>query len=68
MKNYYFTFCGIHEHKNGYVKIIAKDVYSARERMFEVYNEKWGFQYSEEEFLPQIKQYGLYKVETLKAL
>jgi len=58
---YYFTFgCG-QAHPKGYVKI--KGTYeSAREDMVIRFGLKWAFQYTEEQFLPQIERFGLVQV------
>jgi len=57
--NYYFTFMGKQtDLKNKYVKI--NDTYlAARGRMCAIFSDQWAFQYTEEEFLPQIEEYGL---------
>jgi len=57
--NYYFTFMGRQtDLKNKYVKI--NDTYlAARGRMCAIFSDQWAFQYTEEEFLPQIEEYGL---------
>ena len=44
-QNWYFTFCGVHEQSNCYVKIFGT-FESSREEMFRGFGEKWGFQYS----------------------
>ena len=62
-KAWYFTFCGNHKYPNGYVKIFANDFGEARQKMFDMYEDKWGFQYTEEEFEGQVEQFGLYEVK-----
>ena len=65
MKNYYFTYGTGHTTDDGfsldmfYTKIAAESYGKARQRMFAARGDSWAFQYSEEEFLPQIEQYGL---------
>ena len=44
-----FTFGGDQKHAGKYVKIRGTAV-SARDKMFNKYGDKWGFQYSEEEW------------------
>lgn len=57
--NWYFTFMqkqyGL---KDKYVKIYGTYT-DAREEMCYRYDDEWAFQYSEEDFIPQIKEYGL---------
>ena len=38
----------------------------AQEKMFENFGKKWAFQYSEEDFLPQIEKYGLTEIGGMK--
>jgi len=59
---WYFTFVGKQNIlRNKYVKISG--TYSeARKKMCENFGDLWGFQYSEEDFLPQIEQYGLTEI------
>jgi hypothetical protein len=47
---YYFTFCGRHDLAGYCQPIEAKDYGTAREKMFELHGDKWGFQYSEKEW------------------
>lgn len=56
---WYFTF-GTDERglQNSYVKIEGT-FDEAREKMFEAFGDQWAFQYSEEQFLPQITAYNL---------
>ena len=60
-ENWYFTFGIGHAHPNGYVKINGT-FNSAREQMHKMYGPKGAFQYSEKEFMPHIKRYGLKEV------
>ncbi len=60
-ENWYFTFGSGQAHPNGYVKIHGT-FNSARDHMHKLYGSKWAFQYSEEEFMPQIKRWGLKEV------
>jgi len=60
-ENWYFTFGSGHAHPNGYVKIHGT-FNSARDQMHKMYGPKWAFQYNEEEFIPQIKRWGLKEV------
>ena len=46
--NWYFTFCGNHKHPNGYIKIHGTFA-SSREKMFNRFDSKWGFQYPSKE-------------------
>lgn len=59
MRNYYFTFGFGQGHDHMYVKIVAPSSEEAREIMIEQYGTTWGFQYDEEQFLPQIVKYRL---------
>ena len=56
MENFYFTFG--EENITKYVKITASIYERARKLMFDYYEDKWAFQYEEEEFLPLIKKYN----------
>lgn len=60
MKKFYFTFltCQYTDDiylGDKYVIINAHDLMSARELMFSIFDDKWGFQYTEEEFLDGTK-------------
>ena len=58
-ETYYFTFM-LKQGKlqNRYVKI--EGTYSeTREEMYEMFGDKWAFQYDEKEFLPQIEEFRL---------
>lgn len=58
MNTWYFTFCLGDRFKHRFIRI--NGTYSeARDKMFEMFDDKWAFQYSEKDFLPQIKKYGL---------
>lgn len=59
VENWYFTFMQRqHGLQDKYVKI--KGSYQhAREEMCRRYGNEWAFQYNEEDFIPQIKDYGL---------
>ena len=56
MSRHYFTFGQCHTHRHGQitldcdsvVEITAEDEGIARDRMFELFGPKWGFQYTEE--------------------
>ena len=51
MKTWYFTFCG-DQPLSGYCQPIRASSWgAARAKMCEMYGEKWGFQYSEDEWL-----------------
>jgi hypothetical protein len=60
--NWYFTFMQKQEHKNRYVKIHGT-FFEAREKMVKAFGDQWCFQYSEEEFIPQIEMFGLRELE-----
>lgn len=60
-ENWYFTFGSGHAHPNSYVKIHGT-FGSARDQMHKMYGPKWAFQYTEKEFMPQIKRWGLTEV------
>ena len=69
MKNYYFTYGTIHTTDDGfplnnfYTKISADSYSEARMIMFDSRGDNWAFQYCEEDFLPQIKQFGLMEAQ-----
>lgn len=50
MEKFIFTFPGNHPLKNYIQPIFAKDVNTARAKMFERYGNKWGFFYTEEKW------------------
>ena len=60
MSKHYFTFGQCHTHRHGnltldcdsVVEIEARDGYLAREKMFELFGTKWGFQYTEDTYEP----------------
>lgn len=56
---WYFTFCiSDSENKDKYVRIEGS-YGMARAIMIDAFGEYWAFQYSEKEFLPQIKRFNL---------
>ena len=59
MTTFYFTFNYNSPNRNKYVRVEAKDREAARRIMIDQRGLQWGFQYSEEEFLPQIAPLGL---------
>lgn len=61
-QNWYFTFGGGHEHRDGYVKIYGTHS-EAREEMVRRYGLKWAFQYPESDYDEAIKTYNLYEVK-----
>ncbi|MEI6296228.1 MAG: hypothetical protein WCO84_01100 [bacterium] len=58
MEKWYFTFGFNSEFRNNYV-VFQGTQEEARDMMFMNFGQKWGFQYNEEDFLPQIEKYGL---------
>ena len=49
---WYFTFCSDDPIHGGYCQPIkAANYFEARNKMFEMYGDKWAFQYSEEQWL-----------------
>lgn len=56
---YYFTFMGYQSAlKRKYVKL--RGTYASTRRiMMRHFGDQWAFQYSEQEFLPQIERFGL---------
>lgn len=66
-ENHYFTFGFDQGYDNGYVKIsvpASPDSYTtARDKMIEKYGTEWGFQYTEEQFLPQLERWPLWEVK-----
>lgn len=61
-QDWFFTFCGNHEHCNGYVKIHGTYT-EARKKMWGRFGEKWAFQYNAEHFAGQAEEFGLYEVK-----
>lgn len=62
MEHWYFTFMGKQPLlKDFYVKIEG-NVNETRNKLCSIIGDKWGFQYNESDFLPQIKKYGLKKI------
>lgn len=57
-EDWFFTFCGNHEHRNGYVKIHGT-YYEARKEMVRRYGQEWAFQYDAKAFEGQPERYGL---------
>jgi hypothetical protein len=49
-KMFYFTFGFGQENQGKYQPILASSSYNAREKMFEMYGDKWCFEYSEQEW------------------
>lgn len=47
---WYFTFCGCHDQRDWCQPIEAESYGEARAKMFEMYGDKWGFQYSASEW------------------
>ena len=62
MKTWYFTFGSDTSLAQNYIKIEAMSAGDARAEMFKHQGVLWGFQYDEEAFLPQIKEYTLTEV------
>jgi len=58
MSKHYFTFGQCHTHRydsitldcDSVVEIEARDGHQAREKMFELFGAKWGFQYTEDTY------------------
>lgn len=50
LKKFIFTFGSSHHNAKLCQPIYAKDYESARQKMFDIYGDKWAFQYSEEEW------------------
>ena len=48
---WYFTFCGCHKQAGFAQCILAEDFTKAREIMVNHYDDKWGFQYSHEQWV-----------------
>ena len=59
-KDWYFTFCGNHDHAHGYVKINGTHE-SARVEMFKRFDGKWGFQYASADEAG-VNRFNLYEV------
>lgn len=64
-KKWYFTFGFDHPYRKGYVEVYAEDSEAARTKMIDRYGLKWGFQYSESEFLGQPTKFGLHRVAVI---
>lgn len=62
MRTYYFTFLTCHYTEDGiplgnyYIRILAPDYGEARRTMFSVFDDKWGFQYGEEDMKGQTEE------------
>ena len=50
MKKFIFTFTQSHPLRDFYQPIYARDSLTARAKMFEIYGENWGFEYTEEQW------------------
>ncbi len=61
MPNFYTTFGQGHNTPNAYMKITANNIDEAREMMFVWFAARWSMIYTEEKFLPQIKEFNLYE-------
>lgn len=64
-QNWYMTFGDGHEHPNKYVEIQGTYA-AARKEMFARYEDKWGFQYSEEQFSEVISSFPELELLTTK--
>jgi hypothetical protein len=62
MPAFYFTFGNNMSLKDNYVKIEAANQMEARTVMVQHHGTRWAFDYTEEQFLPQISKYGLTEV------
>lgn len=59
-----FTFGFSHAFPNGFIKITAESREACRETMFRDFNDKWAFDYSEEEIERQLKMFPrMYEVK-----
>jgi len=68
MKKYYFTF-GFGqpiEKLLDYVVIISENYEEARAEMIKNFNKRWAFQYNEEEWKGQVKEFGYTKFITIE--
>lgn len=64
METHYFTFGQSHVHpetkesmKDYWIEIVADSVEKARRKMFEMFGNKWGFQYHESQFMRYYSQF-----------
>jgi hypothetical protein len=62
MQTWYFTFGSNTNLAQNYMVVKAWSMEDARKIMFQKQGVLWGFQYSEQEFLPQITEYKLTEV------
>lgn len=71
MEKFIFTFANNHPLGGHYQPVFAKDGQSAREKMFEKYGDKWGFQYTAEKWLEwerKAKEIGVATERELSAI
>ena len=61
---HYFTFGQVHVHpetgeslKDYWIEIVSNSAEKARQKMFELFKTKWGFQYHEKQFMRFMKQF-----------
>lgn len=69
MKKYFFTFGTAHIHhglqmQNRWIEIIAESYEIARQLMFARYDDKWAFQYDENNWDPKHFPLGVFEVIT----
>lgn len=57
-----FTFMQSSPLKNNYIVLEGTEA-ETRDKMFSVFGPKWAFQYSWEEFVPQIAQFNLREIK-----
>lgn len=66
MNKYYFTFGLGHDNCDRYQIIIADDAYKACQKMFEMYGNQWGFQYTQAQW-EKVKADGhFYRLKALE--
>jgi len=59
-----FTFGFGHQHSNGFVRITAPTYEGCRAEMVRRYDNKWAFDYSEEQIVDQMKRFPqMYEVK-----
>jgi hypothetical protein len=63
MGKWYFTFMQKQEDLKDKYMVFEGTYGEAREEMCEVCGTAWGFQYSADNFLPQIEKYGLTEIK-----
>lgn len=73
MINWYFTFGFNQGYDNGYVKVTVpagpNDSYHlARATMVKEFGSRWGFQYDEQNFLPQLDKWPLWMLKWIHNL